>query len=184
MPRADRFFKNDLKYFEYMTIESLKETIQKWGAPSPPPKSKKADLIKILNKFVKKNEINIRSYNRIEIKVKNGSAWYETRAYKDDRLFEKIDTLETYILKPRCGRPSFILKYDTTTGHWTKRLNMNITNNEPIELKGDRFVWMTSYYNELREIALYLELRNAFMSSLLFEEFLNKDIVNYIRYLL
>lgn len=164
-----------------MTVESLKETIQKWGAPSPPPKSKKADLIKILNKFVKKNEINIRSYNRIEIKVKNGSAWYETRAYKDDRLFEKIDTPETYILKPRCGRPSFILKYDTITGYWTRRLNMNITNNEPTELKGNHHFTVTKYYNDLREIALYLEWRNAFMNSVLFEEPLCKAVIGYIR---
>lgn len=138
----------------------------------------KEDLIEAINVF--KFDVNIFDYYRVKLIPVNGSqVWYETYCFSIDFLqrvyvsagvgSSTTDNIEFYM--SREGN----VEYNVTKNQWS----FELPTGKYVPQKSSKLI---KQYNELREtIFFYLEKRNFYVNALIFEEFLNKDIINYIR---
>lgn len=176
---SDRLFTSDLN-FNRMTNLSLINTIKNWGAAMPKNIDKRIDLLDALEDFASENNIN---YQRINIKPRNGeSIWYETFRKSEVNLvlFEK-SKIKTEYYNAYTENTLREIAYDKVTNKWEEQVSsklwktLKFTQSLP-----DIF----QHYDELRTVTTFIENKNAYFYALLFEEFLNKDIIQHIRYLL
>lgn len=179
---SDRLFEEDLDCTKpnSSTVENLKNTFKKWKIDDQIDleNAKKVDFVKHLEKVIKENKFY---YNRTCIKPINGSqTWFESAF--GIRLFERISCstkngIELYLLKNKRNSAVYNLSYDPYKDQWTSSIILKNKENTSCVV-GDH---LKTYYNKMKTVIVYIEKRNAYANSSLFTDFLNKDIISYIR---
>lgn len=179
----NNFFEYDLINFELMSIDALKETATKWGVTISAEPIIKDDLIYTLTGV----EFNEARYNscRIKIELLNGkSMWYEVLMPYWHATFKRSGKSDSFIEYYTVSiwsssEPTFVrISYDKIKNKWYQ---WDFFEDAEILDKSPLGPGIESCLRDTRNALMYLEKRYAYENSILFEEFLNKDIIGHIR---